>query len=106
MALVCNKSVPLRRLLWTRGIADYSRGHISDDDLKALFEEWAIHNHKHYKSVKQKEWRFMHFRKCFEFVVNGNISQPFSTLGLNDFSDYTREELDVIMGDAHYLTKE
>ncbi|KAJ0695565.1 putative actinidain [Helianthus annuus] len=91
MAMLWKKSVPplRRRLLW---INHQSRDYC--DEVKAAFEGWAIRYGKVYKTLEEKERRFLLFRECFRWVEKHNNSPHSSSkVGLNQFSDYTPAEL-------------
>ncbi|MFS7975424.1 putative actinidain [Helianthus anomalus] len=93
--LLWKKSVPpllRRRLLWINH--HHQSRDYCDDVIKAAFEGWAIRYGKVYKTLEEKERRFLLFRECVRWVEKHNNSPGSSSkVGLNQFSDYTPAEL-------------
>ncbi|KAI7747882.1 hypothetical protein M8C21_026749 [Ambrosia artemisiifolia] len=99
MAMQLKKMVPLqRRLLWINNQSrDYRRRrsvqqHASDDDVKDLFEEWAIDYNRVYETVEEKELRFLMFKERYRRISEHNMSGAPHKLGLNTFADNTPAE--------------
>lgn len=62
-----------------------------DEDI-ACFESWALKHKRVYESMEEMLHRFEVFKGALKFIERTNKENRGYTVGLNNFSDLTREE--------------
>ncbi|KAI3807071.1 hypothetical protein L1987_22992 [Smallanthus sonchifolius] len=87
MALLCKKS---------KSVSCYPSGLRTDDELKTLFQEWAIKQGKFYNTLEEKEGRLQIFRFRLRRIEQHNFTgDPLWRSGLNKFSETAEGTLSV-----------
>ncbi|KAI3762781.1 hypothetical protein L1987_53222 [Smallanthus sonchifolius] len=66
----------------------------TEEEVKAMFSEWAMEHGKSYNSLSEKNKRFENFRNFLRSVdLHNSTGDPSSQAGLQYFSDLTFEEI-------------
>ncbi|OVA15891.1 Peptidase C1A [Macleaya cordata] len=70
----------------------------SDKEVTDLYESWLAKHGKVYNDLEEKERRFEIFKENLKFINEHNAGNNSYKVGLNQFSDLTKEEFSQMLG--------
>ncbi|KAA8521540.1 hypothetical protein F0562_012213 [Nyssa sinensis] len=70
----------------------------SKEEVRSMFEEWRVKHKKTYENEEEKEKRFNIFKDKLKMIDAHNAGNHSWTMGLNQFSDRTSDELKNMYG--------